>query len=60
MIVRPPKKSLSLKGKPHSPFFSKPANNNRPPKRNCLGWICFVAGLLLSMSAFFWIYEKMI
>jgi len=59
MILGPSQKNLPLKAKSHMPFFSRPANNNRPPKRNFLGWLCFLVGVLICLSAFFWLYEKM-
>lgn len=52
-------KKFSSKTTRASPLFLKVANDNRPPKRNFLGWICFIVGLLLSLGAGFWIYEKM-
>lgn len=60
MILGPAQKNLALKAKNQMPFFSRPANNNRPPKRNFFGWLCFLVGVLLSLGTFFWLYEKMI
>jgi cytochrome c-type biogenesis protein CcmH/NrfG len=58
MIARPPKKTVSFKAQSFSPLFSKAANDNRPAKRNCMGWILFLAGVLIFFSIILWLYDK--
>jgi hypothetical protein len=53
MVVKPPIKKLSPKAKTLSSFFSKVANDNRPPKKIFLGLALFVAGFLLIFGALF-------
>jgi len=55
MIARPPEKKSFLKTKTFPPFFSKVANDNRPPQKILMGWILLGAGVFLIISAFFWI-----
>ncbi len=53
MIVRPPEKKPILKTLP--PFFSKVANDNRPPQKILIGWILLGTGMLLLIGAFLWV-----
>ena len=53
MIARPPKIKPFLKAKPFSPLFSKVANDNRPPHKHIMGWLCLGGGVLLLLVGFF-------
>jgi len=58
MIARPPEKNFSSKKTITSPLLGGVANDNRPPKRIFLGWIVFLAGILLFLGAAFQIFER--
>lgn len=58
MIARPPGKKFLSKTTHSSPFVAKIANDNYSPKKSILGWIFFLAGLLVFLGALFWVYER--
>jgi hypothetical protein len=60
MIARPPQKNHPATGKTSSSPFTRPANDNRPPKRNFFGWLCLVSGILIFLTVALWLYEKII